>query len=208
MLTGLFIHSFIWKYLYWVLAVLGKVLFFLIFIGVLLLYNVVLVCAIQQIGSAVCLLIPPVLGISFPFRLPQRWVVFPVLYSRFSIVIPPEHIADTNGNHFPHDFSHYYRVYLPLKSILRYKKSQLVSGCYTPGTLNCSIWASSESYLLLETLFQHILNNVCSLFLALPFDGSAVTHHTSLKCEYPYLTHLPPFQYFYPSGVWTQIRAA
>lgn len=117
--------------------------------------------------------------------------------SRFSIVIPPEHFADTNGNHFPHYFSHYYRVCLPLKSICRYKKSQLVSDCYTSGTLNCSsVWASSESYLLLETLFRHILNNICSLFLALPFDSSAVTHHTSLKSEYPYLTHLPLFPLF------------
>ena len=128
---------------------------------------------------------------SFTLDWKKKWT------SRFSIVIPPEHFADTNGNHFPHYFSHYYRVCLPLKSICRYKKSQLVSDCYTSGTLNCSsVWASSESYLLLETLFRHILNNICSLFLALPFDSSAVTHHTSLKSEYPYLTHLPLFTLF------------
>ena len=45
--------------------------FFLIFIGVLLLYHVVLVCAIQQIESAVCLLTCPILGLSSLFRLPQ-----------------------------------------------------------------------------------------------------------------------------------------
>lgn len=33
---------------------LGRVLFYYIFIGVLLLYNVVLVCAIQEIESAAC----------------------------------------------------------------------------------------------------------------------------------------------------------
>ena len=50
-----------WWYLY----------FKLIFIGVHLLYNVVLVSTTQQSESAICIHISPHLGISFPFRLPQ-----------------------------------------------------------------------------------------------------------------------------------------
>ena len=43
----------------------------LIFIGVELLYNVVLVSAIQQIESSIRIDISPLLWISFPFRPPQ-----------------------------------------------------------------------------------------------------------------------------------------
>ena len=46
--------------------------FFFFLIGVLLLYHV-LVCAIQQIESAVCLLTCRILGLSSPFRLPQSF---------------------------------------------------------------------------------------------------------------------------------------
>ena len=43
----------------------------LVFIGVELPYNVVLVSAIQQSESTVCTHISPLLGISFPFRSPE-----------------------------------------------------------------------------------------------------------------------------------------
>ena len=41
---------------------------YLFLIGVELLYNVVLVSAVQQSESAICILISPLSGISFPFR--------------------------------------------------------------------------------------------------------------------------------------------
>ena len=43
----------------------------LIFIGVELLYSVVLVSAVQQSESAICIHISPLFYISFPFRSPQ-----------------------------------------------------------------------------------------------------------------------------------------
>ena len=45
--------------------------FKLIFIGVQLLYNVVLVSAVQQSESAICIHISPLFWISFPFSSPQ-----------------------------------------------------------------------------------------------------------------------------------------
>ena len=45
--------------------------YFYIFIGVQLLYNVVLLSAVQQSESAICVPISPLLGISFPFKSPQ-----------------------------------------------------------------------------------------------------------------------------------------
>ena len=44
----------------------------LIFIGVELLYNVVLVSAVQQSESAISIHLSPLVWISFPFRSPQR----------------------------------------------------------------------------------------------------------------------------------------
>ena len=46
-------------------------LFKLIFIGVELFGNVVLVSIVQQSESAICIHIPPLFCISFPFRSPQ-----------------------------------------------------------------------------------------------------------------------------------------
>ena len=46
-------------------------LFKLIFIGVQLLYNVVLVSTVQQSESAICVHISALFWISFPFRSPQ-----------------------------------------------------------------------------------------------------------------------------------------
>ena len=51
-----------------------------------MLYNIVLVSAVQQSESAICIHITPLFRISFPFRSPQS-SEFPVLYSRFSLVI-------------------------------------------------------------------------------------------------------------------------
>ena len=51
-----------------------------------MLYNVVLVSAVQQSESAMCIHTSPLFGISFPFRSPQS-TEFLVLYSRFSLVI-------------------------------------------------------------------------------------------------------------------------
>ena len=45
--------------------------FFLIFIGVALLYNVMLASTVQQSGSAIRVHISPLFWISFPFRSPQ-----------------------------------------------------------------------------------------------------------------------------------------
>ena len=47
------------------------ILFFLIFIGVQLLYNVMLVSTVQQSETDVCLHISPIFWISLPFRSPQ-----------------------------------------------------------------------------------------------------------------------------------------
>ena len=49
-----------------------RILFFLIFIGLQLLYNVVLVTTVQQSESAIRIHIIPFLWISFPFRSPQN----------------------------------------------------------------------------------------------------------------------------------------
>ena len=46
-----------------------------------------LVSAVQQIESDICIHITSLSWISFPFRSPQCRVEFPVLYSRFSLVI-------------------------------------------------------------------------------------------------------------------------
>ena len=48
--------------------------------------NVVLVSAVLQSESALCIHISPLPSISFPFRLLQS-IEFPVLHSRFSLVI-------------------------------------------------------------------------------------------------------------------------
>ena len=50
--------------------------YFLIFIGVQLLYNVVLVSAVQQSESAICIHISPVFWISFPFRSEHNAIMF------------------------------------------------------------------------------------------------------------------------------------
>ena len=46
-------------------------LFCLVFIGVQLPYSVVLVSTVQQSESAICIHVPPLFWISFPFRSPQ-----------------------------------------------------------------------------------------------------------------------------------------
>ena len=61
--------------------------FLKIFIGVQLLYNIVLVSTVQHSESAIHIRISPLFWISFPFRSPQSTEQFPVLYSRFSLVI-------------------------------------------------------------------------------------------------------------------------
>ena len=67
----------------------GLISFLLIFIAIELLYDVVLLSSVQQSESAVCIHISPCFWISFPFRPPQsiEQIEFPVLYSRFSLVI-------------------------------------------------------------------------------------------------------------------------
>ena len=59
--------------------------FFSISITVQLFYNV-LVSTVQQSESIIFIHMPPLFWISFPFRSPQR-TEFPVLHSRFSLVI-------------------------------------------------------------------------------------------------------------------------
>ena len=56
------------------------------FIGVHLLYNVLSISGVQQSGSAICIQISLLFWISFLFRSSQS-TEFPVLYSRFSLVI-------------------------------------------------------------------------------------------------------------------------
>ena len=74
----------------------------IIFIGVQLLYNIVLVSTVQQSESATYIRICPLFWISFPSRSPENTrVEFPVLYGRFSLVI-----------HFIHGISSVYIVYL------------------------------------------------------------------------------------------------
>ena len=50
-----------------------------------MIYNVI-VSAVQQSESAICIHNFPLFWISFPFRSPQHWLEFPVLYRRFSLV--------------------------------------------------------------------------------------------------------------------------
>ena len=61
-------------------------LFSSVFIGVELLYHVVLISAVQQSESARFTHISPLFWISFPFRPPQS-TEFPVPYSGFSLAI-------------------------------------------------------------------------------------------------------------------------
>ena len=74
------------------------VLFFCLFvylflIGVQLLYNVVLVSAVQRSESAICIHISPLLDF-LPIQVTtEHWVEFPMLYSRFSLVIYFIHIS-------------------------------------------------------------------------------------------------------------------
>ena len=67
-------------------------LLLLFFIGVQLLYNVVLVSAVHQSESAICLHIFPLFLNFLPIQATtEQWVEFPVLFSMFSSVICFKH---------------------------------------------------------------------------------------------------------------------
>ena len=83
-------------------------LFFLFFIGVQLLYNVVLVSAVQQSESAICIHISTLFWISFPFRSPQSTEQSSVCYTVGShqlpilyIVVYICHFQSPNSSHLP-----------------------------------------------------------------------------------------------------------
>ena len=76
--------------------IVAVIIFLLFYWSIYLLHTVVLTSAAQQSESATCPHISP-FWISFPFKSPQSTEWFPVLYSRFSLVIYFIH-SKGNGN--------------------------------------------------------------------------------------------------------------